>query len=91
MSPMAPFMSALASSMAFASTVLIRRKSGPCSPALGPSSAKKFAAMGASVAPEIRGAVLGADGADTRMSTVEVGLADSLRRLRKIVALEEKS
>lgn len=55
-------------------------------PALGASSTKKFAAMGPSVAPEIRSACLMAGSVQARLSTVEMALAESTRRLSKMVA-----
>ena len=54
-------------------------------PALGASSAKKIAAMGPAVAPEIRKACLMAESVNARLSTIEMGLAESTRRLTKMV------
>jgi len=59
------------------------------SPALGASSSKKIAAMGASVAPEIRLSTLTAASVEARLSSVEMGLSESIRRLQKIIEQEE--
>ena len=54
-------------------------------PALGASSSKKFAAMGDSVAPEIRPSVLGAATVEARLSCLEYGLGESMRRLQRML------
>lgn len=55
------------------------------SPPLGVSSSSKPAAMGASVAPEIRGAVMSAATVEARIGAVCTALNESIRRLRKMV------
>ena len=59
-------------------------------PALSVSSPGQFAALGASVAPEIRPSVLLATSAEARLSTVEMGLRESIQRLRKMIAQEQE-
>ena len=60
-------------------------------PALGASSRRSIARMGLSVAPEIRPSVLMAGSVEARLSTVEVAMRESLRRLAKMVEEEERS
>ena len=59
-------------------------------PALSVSNPRKFAAMGASVAPEIRPSVLQASSVEARLSSVEMGLRESIQRLRKMVEQEQE-
>lgn len=54
-------------------------------PSLGASSSAKPAAMGPSVAPEIRAAAMSASSAEARIGTVVTALNESIRRLRKMV------
>ena len=59
------------------------------SPPLGVSSSAKPAAMGPSVAPEIRAEVMSAATVEARIGAVVTALNESLRRLRKMVGEEE--
>ena len=59
------------------------------SPPLGASSSKKVAVFGETVAPEIRPSALEAGSVEARLSTIEAGLAESFRRLRKMVAADD--
>lgn len=54
-------------------------------PPLGVSSRNKFACLGDSVAPEVRPSVLEAASVDARLSCVENALAESTRRLNKMI------
>ena len=58
-------------------------------PPLGASSSKRVAVFGESVAPEIRPSALEAGSVEARLSTVERGLTESMRRLRKMVAKDD--
>ena len=53
------------------------------------SSSKKVAVFGETVAPEIRPSALEAGSVEARLSTIEAGLAESFRRLRKMVAADD--
>ena len=55
------------------------------SPSLGPSSMDKPAAMGETVAPEIRGEAMSAASVEARLGAVSTALSESVRRLRKMV------
>ena len=54
-------------------------------PSFSTSVPGKFAAMGPTVAPEIRAATLSAAGAEARLGTIRTALSESMRRLAKMV------